>query len=215
MIIWNGYCMAAKLVVFCPKFFFTFSEQELKIWQSGKCISLFAESDLKKGKANWISFLLEIEKKYSYSPFQKSSYMYIYRIIIYVTAFNTWKIWKKRKRYIYFKVISLIEGKLFLGHNTCTCMCLASPLPSGRGLCPGTHRRSPAPGLLPYASGCICKLLFNLNIFYWINQKYFKKQKPPKQFLHLRVPLLTCASPFCNGLSVDLHHGTPPDRRCR
>lgn len=78
MIIWNGYCMAAKLVVFCPKFFFTFSEQELKIWQSGKCISLFAESDLKKGKANWISFLLEIEKKYSYSPFQKSSYMYIY-----------------------------------------------------------------------------------------------------------------------------------------
>lgn len=136
-------------------------------------------------------------------------------IIIYVTAFNTWKIWKKRDIFISKKVISLIEGKLFLGHNTCTCMCLASPLPSGRGLCPGTHRRSPAPGLLPYASGCICKLLFNLNIFYWINQKYFKKQKPPKQFLHLRVPLLTCASPFCNGLSVDLHHGTPLDRRCR
>lgn len=153
-------------------------------------------------------------KKYSYSPFQKSSYMYIYNNMWQHSTLGKFEK-KERDIFISKKVISLIEGKLFLGHNTCTCMCLASPLPSGRGLCPGTHRRSPAPGLLPYASGCICKLLFNLNIFYWINQKYFKKQKPPKQFLHLRVPQLTCASPFCNGLSVDLHHGTPPDRRCR
>lgn len=194
-------------------FFLLFQTKNFKYDSQVNVFPFLLNQIWKKEKQIEFHFYLKLKKNIVILLFKRA--VTCTYIIIYVTAFNTWKIWKKRDIFISKKVISLIEGKLFLGHNTCTCMCLASPLPSGRGLCPGTHRRSPAPGLLPYASGCICKLLFNLNIFYWINQKYFKKQKPPKQFLHLRVPLLTCASPFCNGLSVDLHHGTPPDRRCR